>query len=121
MNLASMHNRIQMRRLRPTLWAIVTVVATLVAVAPAQSADGDTEEARLAALVRQLNALERAAQRSAELTVPDGSRYHFDYARLSTDLARVRAGIEDYLNPVRAQPRDPQTLSGKYRKDASQP
>lgn len=121
MNQASMRNRSQLRRLRSILWALLTVVTALVVVAPAQSADADTEEARLAALVRQLDALERAAQRSAELTIPDGSRHHFDYARLNADLARVRAGIEDYLNPVRAQPRDPQTLSGKYRNDTAQP
>jgi len=110
------------RKLGSTLRAtFITAVATLIAVAPALSADTDTEEARLAALARQIAALERAAQRSAELSVADGNRYHFDYARLNADLARIRGGIEDYLNPVRAQPRDPQVLSGKYRTDAAQP
>ena len=32
--------------------------------------------------------------------------------------SRIRAGIQGYLSPVRAQPRDPQPLNGQYRIDA---
>ena len=39
----------------------------------------------------------------------------FDYLRLREDLLRVRAGIEDYLTPRRAQPRDPLEFQGDYR------
>ncbi|WP_405045738.1 RAQPRD family integrative conjugative element protein [Pseudomonas aeruginosa] len=34
------------------------------------------------------------------------------------DLQRVRAGIQDYLTPPRAQPRDPVELSGDYRQSS---
>ncbi len=85
--------------------------------APTWATDTATEEARLAALLRQLDTLQRLAQQSAEQSATHGSRYHFDYARLNTDIARIRAGIEDYLSPIRAQPRDPQALSGQYRRD----
>ena len=42
------------------------------------------------------------------------ARYHFDYARLRADMKRVRAGLQDYLAPQRAQPRDPVPLAGDY-------
>ena len=45
---------------------------------------------------------------------PERARYHFDYAQLRADLKRVRAGLEDYLVPQRAQPRDPVPLAGDY-------
>jgi RAQPRD family integrative conjugative element protein len=83
----------------------------------ASAADGDAEQRQLAALLRQLDVLERLAQHSAASTI-DGNRYHFDYARLHADITRVRAGIEDYLSPQRAQPRDPTILNGGYRQEA---
>jgi RAQPRD family integrative conjugative element protein len=47
-----------------------------------------------------------------------GVRYHFDYARLRQDIERIRGGIRDYLAPKRAQPRDPTTLIGDYRRES---
>ena len=81
------------------------------------AADADSERARLAALVRQLDILARLAEHGASLPPLDGARYHFDYARLRQDIARVRAGIHDYLTPQRAQPRDPLPLIGDYRRE----
>ncbi|MEG7168371.1 RAQPRD family integrative conjugative element protein, partial [Pseudomonas aeruginosa] len=43
---------------------------------------------------------------------------HFDHARLREDLQRVRAGIQDYLTPPRAQPRDSVELAGDYRQSS---
>jgi RAQPRD family integrative conjugative element protein len=51
--------------------------------------------------------------------LPPETRYHFDYPRLYADLARIRAGIHDYLNPSRAQPRDLSPLPGDYRREAN--
>jgi RAQPRD family integrative conjugative element protein len=45
---------------------------------------------------------------------PGRARYHFDYARLRADLKRVRTGVQDFLVPQRAQPRDPVPLAGDY-------
>jgi RAQPRD family integrative conjugative element protein len=74
----------------------------------------------LAAALRQLDALERRVEQSAAATpIVPGARYHFDYPRLRADLARVRAGIQDYLAPSRAQPRDPSELSGQYGAESS--
>jgi RAQPRD family integrative conjugative element protein len=83
-------------------------------------ADADLERAHLAALLRQLDVLDRLAQQSA-LSVPNSGRYQFDFARLRSDIARMRAGIEDYLSPRRAQPRDPTELSGDYRRGEPAP
>lgn len=85
------------------------------------SADTDLQRAHLAALLRQLDLLDRLAQQSALSTASGGGRYHFDFARLRGDIARMRAGIEDYLSPRRAQPRDPTELSGDYRREEPAP
>jgi RAQPRD family integrative conjugative element protein len=64
--------------------------------------------------------LDRLAERSASLPRQGGSRYHFDYERLRQDIEHVRAGIQDYLSPQRAQPRDPVTLVGDYRRESEE-
>lgn len=100
---------------QPCLWALL-VLAGMSSCQPS-TADSDLENARLAALVRQLDLLDRLAADSS--TASDAAtRYHFDYARLRLDLARIRTGIEEYLSPRRAQPRDPQMLSGEYTREA---
>lgn len=80
----------------------------------AVAADKAIENMQLAALVRQLDILDRLAEQSATLSQQDNSRYHFDYVRLREDIARVRNGIRDYLTPQRAQPRDLVELVGDY-------
>lgn len=85
------------------------------------SADTDLQRAHLAALLRQLDLLDRLAQQSALSAANGGGRYHFDFARLRNDIARIRAGIEDYLSPRRAQPRDPSALNGDYRREDPTP
>ena len=76
-----------------------------------------TERSDLATIVRELNLIDQLAV-EAESTAPNRGRYHFDYVRLHKDIARVRAGINDYLSPPRAQPRDNRTVSGQYRRDS---
>lgn len=82
------------------------------------AADQDIEHAQLAALVRQLDTLDRLAEHGASRPPQPGARYHFDYARLREDIARIREGLRDYLTPQRAQPRDPVPLIGHYRRDS---
>ncbi|WP_313054330.1 RAQPRD family integrative conjugative element protein [Pseudomonas lopnurensis] len=76
--------------------------------------DATPEHARLAAALRQLDSIERLVAQQAAQPLDESARFHFDYARLSADLERVRAGIRDYLSPARAQPRDPLQLLGDY-------
>lgn len=82
----------------------------------AEADDAPRQRQALAAALRQLDTLERLAEQiEAATPIVPGARYHFDYPRLLADLARVRTGIQDYLAPSRAQPRDPSALEGQYR------
>lgn len=83
------------------------------------AADATPEHGGLAAALRQLDSIDRIVAQTQAGTRETRSRYHFDYDRLAADLARVRAGIRDYLSPSRAQPRDPLPIAGDYRRDAS--
>lgn len=82
--------------------------------APCAQAAGASEQANIEVMIRQLNALEDSARRSATIASEPGQRYYFDYERLASDIQRVRQGLQDYLTPSRAQPRDPAELTGKY-------
>ncbi|KHN52940.1 RAQPRD family plasmid [Dickeya fangzhongdai] len=97
--------------------ATALLIATLWGgTAPSSLAETPAQHQELAAALRQLNALERLVAISAAHTpITPGDRYHFDYPRLQADLAQVRAGIQAYLTPSRAQPRAPDELSGEYR------
>jgi RAQPRD family integrative conjugative element protein len=107
---------------RPHMLSIsVAILASATGISLSTATADTLESAELAAVLRQLDIAERIA-RSAETVTSNGdSRYHFDYARLHADIARIRAGIEDYLHPKRAQPRDPHELSGDYRRESPTP
>ena len=108
---------------RNILWhraiAVLLAVSALT-IEPVLAGDGATEHAQLAALIRQLDMIDRLAEHSASLPRQGDSRYHFDYARLREDIERVRQGIRDYLSPQRAQPRDPVDLLGGYRQESEE-
>lgn len=79
------------------------------------AADESAEHERLAAIVRQLDMIDRLAEHAATVSPLGHARYHFDYERLREDVGRVRAGVQDYLVPLRAQPRDPLPLTADYK------
>ncbi len=87
----------------------------------ARAAGTASEQANVDVMIRQLNAVEAVARRSAELPSDGSSRYHLDYNRLAADIARIRQGLQDYLAPSRAQPRDAAELSGQYQREDAQP
>lgn len=76
------------------------------------------EQVQLSLALQQLDTIERLATRAetARTAEPD-ARYRFDYPRLTQDLQRIRQGVQGYLSPSRAQPRDPAELVGDYRLD----
>ncbi|WP_372157848.1 RAQPRD family integrative conjugative element protein [Xanthomonas campestris pv. fici] len=97
----------------PALALALTIA--LAGASPASAADGlASEREQLASLARQLDLIDRLAERAANAAPQERARYHFDSARLRADLKRVRAGLQDYLVPQRAQPRDPVPLVGDY-------
>jgi RAQPRD family integrative conjugative element protein len=107
---------------RPHMLAIaVSILASTTGISLSTSAADTLESADLAALLRQLDMAERIARNAETLSPNRPSRYHFDYARLHADIARIRTGIEDHLSPRRAQPRDPDALSGDYRRESTTP
>ena len=97
------------------LAALLLAAAGLQPAIAADASDNAAEREMLAAVTRQLDLLDRLADRAAATAPQERTRYHFDYARLRADLERVRTGVHDYLVPQRAQPRDPvPLLAGDY-------
>ena len=96
----------------PALALALTIA--LAGASPASAGDASAEHEQLAALARQLDLIDHLAEHAANTAPQERARYHFDYARLRADLKRVRAGLQDYLVPQRAQPRDPVPLAGDY-------
>ena len=103
----------------PALALALTIA--LASASPASADDASAEHEQLAALARQLNLIDRLAEHAAHTAPQERARYHFDYARLRADLKRVRAGLQDYLVPQRAQPRDPVPLAGDYTRSNTPP
>ena len=89
------------------------------ALSPAHAADDAPERERLAALARQLDLGDRLAEHAANSAPRGRARYHFDYARLHADLKHIHAGLQDYLVPQRAQPRDPVPLTADYTRTST--
>lgn len=76
------------------------------------------EQDQLNLVQRQLDIIERLATRAESVsTAEPNERYRFDYPRLTQDIQRIRHGVQGYLSPSRAQPRDPTELAGDYRLD----
>lgn len=81
-----------------------------------------TEHEELTLTLNQLTQIEASlhrAQRSARTGINE--RYYFDYPRINSDITTLRSGIENYLTPARAQPRDTATLAGQYREEKTTP
>lgn len=77
--------------------------------------DTDPHLQNLASALHQIDLLDRFLVTVASTYQPNpAERYHFDYTSLREDLQRVRAGIQAYLSPLRAQPRLPEPLAGDY-------
>ncbi|HEK1939599.1 TPA: RAQPRD family integrative conjugative element protein [Pseudomonas aeruginosa] len=99
------------RRVPALALALITALA---GASPASAGDASAEHEQLAALARQLDLIDRLAEHATTTAPQARARYHFDYARLRADLKRVRTGVQDFLVPQRAQPRDPVPLAGDY-------
>ncbi|WP_413728306.1 RAQPRD family integrative conjugative element protein [Sodalis sp. RH19] len=90
------------------------LLLTLTSRQQAYAASIASEHEQLTALTRQIDLADRMASQAASNAPQERSRYYFDYLRLHADLKQVRTGVQDYLVPQRAQPRDPIPLSGNY-------
>jgi len=100
-----------LKRFKPFIMVFVAIVS--ISTASAQNA---SERTQLDSMLRQLDLMQMQLSEAPHYT-DTRSRYYFDYQRLNADLARVRSGIQEYLAPPRAQPRDPMELSGHYQQE----
>lgn len=76
------------------------------------------EQVQLGFIQRQLDTIETSAHKAEASSIAEpNERYRFDYPQLIQDIQRIRHGVQDYLSPSRAQPRDPTELVGDYRLD----
>ncbi|WP_282357161.1 RAQPRD family integrative conjugative element protein [Pseudomonas sp. PS01303] len=76
------------------------------------------EQTQLSLMLQQLDTIERLTTRAeVDNAAEPNERYRFDYPRLTQDIQRIRQGVQGYLSPSRAQPRDPAELVGDYRLD----
>ncbi|HHT0062590.1 TPA: RAQPRD family integrative conjugative element protein [Raoultella planticola] len=81
-----------------------------------------TEREELTLSLSQLSQIEASLHRAQQSARTDiNERYYFDYPRIHGDITTLRRGIEHYLTPTRAQPRDTATLVEQYRQEKTTP
>ena len=100
---------------------ITTIVISLFITSSALAAPLPERE-ELTLSLNQLSQIEASlnrAQQSARTGINE--RYYFDYPRINSDISTLRSGIEHYLTPARAQPRDTAALVGQYREEKTTP
>ena len=104
----------------PTVLCRICCLLVLISFNSGSYAASAYEQEQLSLVQHQLDTIEHVSTRAeTAITVEPGERYRFDYPRLIRDIQRIRLGVQDYLSPSRAQPRDPSELVGDYRLDTS--
>lgn len=65
------------------------------------------EREQLSLILKQVKNAQRITVAAREKITPtDTERFWFDYERLERDLKKIQLGIEHYMTPNRAQPRE---------------
>lgn len=79
-----------------------------------------TEQVQLAQAIKQLEAAKLSLQRAEKVAKSSPkTREYFNYSAVHRDIETVKKGIQQYISPTRALPRDPnvlRTLSEDYSK-----
>lgn len=102
----------------PTIFCRICSLFVLLTFHGGSYAASAHEQEQFSLIQQQLNTIERLATRAETVsTAEPNERYRFDYPRLTQDIQRIRHGVQGYLSPSRAQPRDPTELVGDYRLD----
>jgi RAQPRD family integrative conjugative element protein len=99
------------RSMRKTL---VLLFITIMLARPA-FADAGGERAKLAQLIRELEALEPLMNEAAAQANPD-TRIRFQYGWLKQDIDRITLGIREHIDAPRSEPRTFPPLKGDYRR-----
>jgi len=94
--------------------AVTVVYMTAgLAASPVWATDSTSERSELQRLIHELEQIEVRIQ-AAEASAISSQRIHFQYQWLRSDLARVKAGIREYLDTVPLAPRSVPPLAGDY-------
>lgn len=102
----------------PTITVFRCLLLSLAIVDDSSYAASGHEQDQLSLIQQQLDIIERVATKAEAASTPQpDDRYRFDYPRLTQDIQRIRHGVQGYLSPSRAQPRDPTELVDDYRLD----
>ena len=96
---------------------ICLLAIQLFAISSAMAAEKDELASALRLLDHVQAAFERARVAAVQADPASRSRYFFDYSRATEDLNTIRAGIDRYLEPSRAQPRTPGEIIGSYQRE----
>ena len=103
----------------PTIFCRICSLFVLITFNSGSYAASAHEQDQLSLILQQLDTIERLVTRAkTPRTAESVERYRFDYPQLIQDIQRIGNGVQDYLSPSRAQPRDPTELVGDYRLDA---
>ncbi|EIE3222506.1 integrative conjugative element protein, RAQPRD family [Salmonella enterica subsp. enterica serovar Typhimurium] len=75
-----------------------------------------SEKDELALVMRQLDQVQAGLDRARVVANQNqDARFYFDYQQATHDISTMRQGISTYLEPSRAQPTVPTTVTGQYR------
>lgn len=99
--------------LLPSSLVLSALLTCCIASSAVAYAAGD-EHQQLSLILRQLDSLSQLASSRDAFVIGSSARYSFDYPRLLADINLMRQGINGYLTPSRAQPRNPPELTGHY-------
>ena len=80
-----------------------------------------SEKDELALVMRQLDQVQDGLDRARVVANQNGqdARFYFDYLSASRDITTMKQGIEHYLEPSRAQPSIPMSVTGQYREEGN--
>ncbi|CAX53336.1 Plasmid conserved hypothetical family protein (plasmid) [Erwinia billingiae Eb661] len=90
---------------------------TSLASSPASASEKDELASAQRMIVQVQASLERARIAAVQADPSERGRYFFDYQRANSDLKTISSGIDRYLEPTRAQPRDLSGVAGNYRRE----
>lgn len=109
-----------MKSLRPATQLLLcggVLGLTFLASSPASASEKDELASAKRMIVQVQASLERARVAAAQADLSERGRYFFDYQRVNDDLNTISTGIDHYMEPARAQPRDLTGVVGNYRQE----
>ena len=103
----------QRRLPKPGLAALC--IAMLMTTGHAYASSEAFEREQLMLIQKQLHNAELLLKNAQKNITPnETTRFWFDYQRLEKDLQQIQLGVQNYLSPHRAQPRDSYDIARSY-------